>query len=212
MNNSIYKAGFISGMFAFGATTSYVIVQLLQVARVIHFPADEILIYGTSLCIVIPFLLEMVALHCITPVEKKFWSHGALVFSVIYAVFVIANYVVQLATVIPMKLRGGIEEIRILEQTPHSMFWDFDAIGYIFMGLATFIAIPLFEKHGFQKWVRLAFWANALVTPLITFVYFYQPFSEELLFIGFPWAITAPLAMLMLAILFKKMKNSQYAT
>lgn len=67
-----------------------------------------------------------------------------------------------------------------------------------------FVAIPIFEKHGFQKWVRISFLANALVTPLITFVYFYQPFSEKLLFLGFPWAITAPLAMLMLAVMFKK--------
>lgn len=212
MDNSIYNAGFKAGMFAFGATTAYVIVQLLQVAGVIRFPADEILIYGTSLCIVIPFLLEMLALHYVTPADKKFWSHGALIFSVIYAVFVTANYVVQLATVIPMKLKGEGDEIGILEQTPHSMFWDFDAIGYIFMGLATLIAIPLFGKHGFQKWVRLAFLANALVTPLITFVYFYQPYSEKLLFLGFPWAITAPLAMLMLAIMFRKMKNDQHAS
>jgi hypothetical protein len=103
-----------------------------------------------------------------------------------------------------MKLKGAAEEIRILEQTPHSMFWDFDALGYIFMGLATLIAIPVFEKRGFQKWVRISFLANALVTPLITFVYFYPNFSDKLLMLGFPWAITAPLAMLMLALMFKK--------
>jgi hypothetical protein len=31
------------------------------------------------------------------------------------------------------------------KQTVHSLFWDFDAIGYIFMGLATLAAIPIFE-------------------------------------------------------------------
>jgi hypothetical protein len=121
-----------------------------------------------------------------------------------YAVFVSANYIVQLATVVPLKIRGNAEEIRLLEQTPHSMFWDFDALGYIFMGLAMLAAVPVFERKGFQKWVRISFIANALVTPLITFVYFHQPFSEQLLFLGFPWGITAPLAMLMLALMFKK--------
>lgn len=204
MNKPIYEIGFWSGLIAFGATTSYVIVQLLQVVGVLHFPLDEILIYGTSLCIVIPFILEILALHYITPDEKKFWSHAALVFCIIYAVFVSANYVVQLATVIPMKLKGTSGEISILEQTPHSLFWNFDALGYIFMGLATLIAIPVFEKHGFQKWVRISFLANALVTPLISFVYFYPAYSENLLMLGFPWGITAPLAMLLLALLFKK--------
>jgi hypothetical protein len=204
MNKTIYKIGFWSGLIAFIATTAYVIVQLLQLARVFIFPVDEVLIYGTSLCIVIPFVFEILALHYVTPDAKKFWSHAALIFAILYAVFVTANYVVQLATVIPMKLKGDAAEIRLLEQTPHSLFWDFDALGYIFMGLATLIAIPVFEKHGFQKWVRISFIANALVTPLITIVYFYPEFSEKLLVLGFPWGITAPLAMLLLAIMFKK--------
>lgn len=204
---AINRMGFWSALFAFAATLAYVIVQLLQVARIITFPLDEILIYGTSLCIVIPFLLAILALHYITPVDKKFWSHGALIFSIIYAVFVTANYVVQLATVIPMKIKGAADEIKILEQTPHSMFWNFDAIGYIFMGLATAIAIPVFKKHGFQRWVRLAFLANALVTPLITIVYFYPTFSEKLLILGYPWGVTAPLFMLMLALMFRRNMN-----
>jgi hypothetical protein len=146
----------------------------------------------------------MLALHYVTVREKRFYSHAALIFSILYAVFVTANYVVQLATVIPMKLKGTVDEIRILEQTPHSLFWDFDALGYIFMGLATLAAIPVFSKQGIQKWVRIAFLANAMVTPLITFVYFYPGYSENLLLIGFPWAITAPLSMLLLAVMFKK--------
>ncbi len=204
MSETICKIGFWSGLIAFGATTAFVIVQLLQIIGVFSFPTDEILIYGTSLCIVIPFVLAILSLHYVTPDHKKFWSHGALIFSIIYAVFVTANYVVQLATVIPMKVRGMGNEIRIIEQTPHSMFWDFDALGYIFMGLAMLIAVPVFEKHGFQKWVRLSFLANALVTPLIAFVYFYPNYSEKLLMIGFPWGITAPIAMLLLALMFRK--------
>jgi heme/copper-type cytochrome/quinol oxidase subunit 4 len=204
MNNTINKIGFWSGLTAFAATIAYCIVQLLQMCGALSYPYDERLIYGTSLCIVIPFVLEMLALHYITPDEKKFWSHAALTFTILYAVFVTANYVVQLATVIPMTLKGSLDEVRILQQTPHSLFWDFDALGYIFMGLATTVAIPVFNRSGFQKWVRIAFIANALVTPLISIVYFYPDYSFNLLILGFPWAITAPLFMLLLAILFRK--------
>ncbi|MBS1919515.1 MAG: hypothetical protein JST17_04600 [Bacteroidetes bacterium] len=209
MNKAVYKTGFWSGLVAFFATIAFVIVQSLQVMNFLSFPLDEILIYGSSFCIVIPFLFEFLALHYITPIEKKFWSHAALIFSIIYAVFVTANYTVQLATVIPMKLKGAGDEVRILEQTPHSLFWDFDALGYIFMALAMLAATPTFEKRGFQKWVRISFLANVLVTPLITIVYFYPSFSVTLLFLGFPWGITAPLAMLMLAIMFKKNIKNQ---
>ena len=204
MNQTINKIGFWSGLTAFLSTLGYVIAQLLQVAGIIGYPLDEILIYGTSLCIVIPFVLEILALHFITPNEKKFWSHAALIFSILYSVFVTANYIVQLAIVIPMKLKGGSDEMHILEQTPHSLFWYFDALGYIFMGLATLIAVPVFEKHGFQKWVRISFLANAFITPLIIIVYFYPVYSEKLLVLGFPWGITAPVSMLLLAMLFRK--------
>jgi hypothetical protein len=207
MNSSLYKIGFWAGLAAFVSTISYCIVQLLQVAGVLHFPVDEIMIYTTSLCIVIPFLLTMLSFHYITPVEKKFWSHAALVFTVLYAVFVTANYVVQLATVIPLKIKGALKEAAVLEQTPHSMFWNFDALGYIFLGLATLIAVPALEKQGFQKWVRLSLLANGLVTPFIAFVYFYPDYSETILKLGYPWAVTAPLSMLMLTILFYKKEN-----
>ena len=209
MNRTIYKVGFWSGLIAFTATVAYIIVQLLQLHDVLTFPTDERLIYGTSLCIVIPFILEILALHYKTPDGKKFWSHAALIFTILYAVFVTANYVVQLATVIPNALKGSLNEVRVLQQTPHSLFWDFDAMGYIFMGLATLMAIPVFEKHGFQKWVRISFIANALVTPLISIVYFYPVYSYNLLLLGFPWAITAPLVMLMLALMFKQREGIQ---
>jgi len=201
---SIRLIGFWAGLLAFIFTISYVVIQLLQVGRIIHFPADEILVYGSSLCIVIPFMLEMLALHYSVPPDKKFWSHGALLFTVLYAVFVTANYVVQLVTVIPAKLNGAAADIRVLEQTPHSMFWNYDAIGYICMGFTMLMAVPVFEKRGFAKYTRLALLANALVTPLISIVYFYPVFSEKLLMLGFPWGITAPLAMLMLALWFRK--------
>jgi hypothetical protein len=201
---TIGKVGYWSGLAAFTATVAYVIVQLLQVAGLFRFPLDEILIYATSLCIVIPFILEMLALHHLTPNDRQFWTHSALIFTTIYAVFVTANYVVQLATVIPAKLRGASDAILILEQTPHSLFWDYDAVGYIAMGLAALVAVPALRNAGFDRWVRWSLIAHALTTPLISIVYFYPAFSQTLLFVGFPWAITAPMFMLLLAIKLRK--------
>ena len=200
MVNNLGRIGYWSGLAAFASAVAYDVVQLLQVGGVLRFPADEILIYGTSLCIVVPFILEMLALHHLTRADKQFWTHASLIFTTIYAVFVTANYVVQLATVIPAKLSGTSEVIHVLEQTPHSLFWNFDAIGYVAMGLAALFAVPAVSSVGFDRWVRRSLMAHALVTPLIMVVYFYPTFSTSLLFLGFPWAITAPLFMLMLAI------------
>jgi hypothetical protein len=201
---TIEKVGYWSGLAAFASAVANDVVQILQVGGALHFPLDEILIYGTSICIVVPFLLEILALHHITSGDKRFWTSASVVFTVIYAVFVTANYVVQLATVVPAKLNGAIEAIRVLEQTPHSMFWDFDAVGYIAMGLVTLFAVPALAPTGFERWVRASLIANTLVTPLISIVYFYPTYSNRLLFLGFPWAVTAPLSMLMLALAIRR--------
>lgn len=197
---TISEVGYRSGLVAFASAVAYDLAQILQVAGVLRFPFDEILIYGTSLCIVVPLLLEMLSLHHLTAREKQFWTHAAVIFTSMYAVFVTANYVVQLATVVPAKLGGASGALGFLEQTPHSMFWDYDAAGYISLGMATLFAVPALADAGFDRWVRWSLIANAAVTPLISIVYFYPTFSTRLLFLGFPWAITAPLFMLMLAI------------
>ena len=208
MARTISQVGYWSGLAAFASAVAYDIVQILQVAGVLRFPLAEILIYGTSLCIVVPFVLEFIALHHLTSHARQFWTHASLVFASIYAVFVTANYVVQLGTVLPAKLRGAPEALAILEQTPHSMFWNYDAVGYIAMGLATLFAVPAVGNVGFERWVRWSLIANALVTPLISIVYFYPTYSTKLLFLGFPWAITAPLFMLMVAVMLRKRPTS----
>ena len=200
------EVGYRAGIAAFTATLAYDVVQILQVAGLLRFPLDEILIYGTSLCIVVPFVLEMVALHDITVRAKQVWTLGALVFVSMYAVFATANYVVQLATVLPAKMSGAVasDVVRLLDQTPHSMFWDFDAVAYISMGVASALVIPALSRVGFERWVRRSLLAHALATPLIALVYFYPVYSARLLFLGFPWAVTAPFFMLMIALTLRR--------
>jgi heme/copper-type cytochrome/quinol oxidase subunit 4 len=197
---TIGRLGFWCGIIAAASAIAFDIAQIAQIAGALRFPLDEILIYGTSLCIVIPLLLQMLAFHHLTQPDRQIWSHAALLLTVLYAVFVVANYVVQLATVIPAKLRGTVAEIAILEQTPHSLFWNFDAIGYIAMGLATLVAIPAFGSSHIDRLAKFTFGAHALVTPLIAVVYFFPDFSERLLLLGLPWAVTAPLFMIVLAV------------
>lgn len=194
------RIGFIAGVVAFAATVGYDVVQILQVAGVVHFPLDEILIFGTSLCIVVPFVFEMLAVHHSTAGGQRFWTHAALVFTTIYAVFGSANYVVQLATVIPARLRGATDAVRVLEQTPHSLLWDFDAMAYFAMGIALLAIVPALRSGGVERWARVACVANAVATVLAGIVYFYPTYSNRLLTLGFPWGITAPASMLLVAV------------
>jgi uncharacterized membrane protein len=211
MENPLGRIGFWSATVAFIAVSGYCFVTFLQILGFVRYPWDAILIFGLSLLIATPFMLALLVLHYTTPEGKRFWSNAALLFAVMYNTFVTINYVVQLTAVIPY---GNSN----LAQTPHSLFWTLDALGYIFMGLATLSATPVFGKQGLQKWVRWSFLANALATPGVASVYFYPtygsgwslgstglspPFSTALspiMLLGSPWVITAPASMLLLAL------------
>src|SRR6266487_5437434 len=210
MQKTIYTFGFWSALVAFVAAVGFIVALMLQVVGVLVFPWDGILIFGFSLCIATPFMLAILALHYTVPNEKKIWSHAALLFAVIYTVYVTLNYVVQLGTVIPMTATA--DEIRILNQTPHSLFWDVDALGYIFMGLATLFAFPVFAKQGVQRCLRGFFLANGLITPLVAVYYFYPNFSNGLLLLSFPWGITLPGSLLLLALFFSPFRKTELVT
>ena len=199
MKETICKVGFWSGLVAFVAAAGFSVAQILQVMGLLSYPWDEILIYGFSLFIATPFMLALLALHHVTPDDKKFWSHAAVLFAVMYVIYVTLNYVVQLTAVIPYAAPDPV-----LVQTPHSLFWTVDALGYIALGLATLFAVPLFMKQGIQKWLRWFFLANGLVTPLISFVYFYPVFSTTLLLLGLPWIATSVGSMLFLTLFFRE--------
>jgi len=198
MERTLYKIGFWSALVAFVAAAGFSLVQILQIIGIVRYPWDEILIYGFSLFIATPFMLSLLALHYITPDEKRFWSHAAVLFAVMYVIYVTLNYVVQLTAVLPYA-----DPNPALIQTPHSLLWTADALGYITMGLATLFAVPLFAKQGLQKWVRWFFLANGLLTPVLAFVYFYPNFSTTLLLLGTPWIVTAPGSIAVLALFFR---------
>jgi len=194
--NHFNRIGFWSALVAFISIVGFSVTQVLQLIGILSYPLDAILIYGFSLFITTPFMLALLALHYMTPDEKKFWSGAALLFSVMYNIFVSINYVVQLTVVIPL----GVSE---LAQTPHSLYWTLDALGYIYFGFATLFVIPVFKTQGLQKWLKMFLLANFLITPLIALVYFYPTFSTTLLLLATPWLITAPGSILFLALYFR---------
>jgi hypothetical protein len=201
--SGVPRVGFFAAITASAATVLYGIVQALQVVNVLRPPLDGVLVYGSSLCIVVPFIIAMLAFHYAAPSERKFWSNAALVFTIMYGTYVTLNYAVQLATVIPAAMQGTLDQVRILNQTPHSLFWDVDALGYICMGFATLFGSFVFRKQGIEKWAKRFFIANALLTPVIAVVYFYPTFSIPLLMIGSPWIVTAAGSMFCLSLYFR---------
>lgn len=208
---SVAGIGSWAASVAFVGALGYIVSVLLLILNAVSPLQDSTIAFGSSLIIATPFLLAMLALHYTIPEEKKFWTNAAVVFAAIYTTYVTLNYVVQLTTVIPAgyfwtlaNQQGTVGPLSILNQTPHSLFWDVDGLGYIFLGLATLFAFPVFEKRGLQNWVRMFFLANGLITPLLLISYFYPSFSVAALLSASPWAVTMPGSMLLLVLFFRR--------
>lgn len=204
INPAVLRLGYYSAMIACIAAAGYGAAQLLQVAGALTFPVDAFLIYGFSICISVPYVTAVIAVHHTTSTERNIWSHIAIAFAIMYATYVNLNYVVQLATVVPRSLTGTLDEVKVLDQTPHSLFWDVDGLGYICMGISTFFLAFAFPAGESRQWLRRFLIANGLVVPLISTVYFYPRFSIALLLMGSPWIITTCGSLLLLAISFRK--------
>jgi hypothetical protein len=211
MNGVLFRIGFWGAMIAFLGAVGYMVSALLQILNVVGPLEDSVLAFATSLMMPVPFLLSMLVLHSIVREDNKFWTSAAAAFAIIYTTYNTLNYVVQLATVIPAGYYWTFENpagtqgpLTLLNQTPHSLFWDVDALGYIFLSLATLFAFPVFEKRGLQLWVRRFFLANALIIPLFGIAYFYPGYSVGQLLFGLPWGITVPGSLLLLALYFRR--------
>jgi hypothetical protein len=216
--HNILKIGFWTASVAFVAYAVYSASFVLFQANVIGPLLGNGLGYLSSLIIATPFLLAMLALHYTVPEEKKFWTNGALVLAVIYTTYVSINYVVQLTTVIPAGYIWTVADqagtpgaLSLLNQTPHSLLWDFDGLGYIFMSLAAVFAFPVFEKNGLQKWLRYFFLANALNVPLFAIEYYYPNFSA-VMWVATPGGIIAPGSVLLLALFFRKQLSNSFSS
>ena len=191
------SVGFWAALIAFLAAASYDVCQVLEVQGVFPLPWGGVAIYLTSLVIAVPFAVAVLTLHYLTPIEHRFWSGAALMFAIMYATFATLNYVVQLTVTIPFEGSNTI-----LNESPHTLFWTIDALAYILLGISMLFAYRLFWRPGIERWARGFFLANAAVTPLICVVYFYPVYTNSLLWIGSPWGITAPGAVLTLALYF----------
>jgi hypothetical protein len=201
MNRAALTLGFYASLTSLAATFGYGVVQVAQIFGIIVYPLDDILIFAFSLCIAAPFLLALLALQETTTPGKRLRMQGALLFGVLYVTYASLMYTVQLSAVLPASL--NIRPQGVLAVWPQSLFWDIDGLAYVAMGISTTFAGLALSSADAGRWPRRFLLANGAITPIIAFIYFYPRFSIAVLLIGSPWLITAPGALLTLAIYFR---------
>jgi hypothetical protein len=201
MNEASPKLGFCAAVAAFIAAVVYGFAQIAQILNIASYPLADILIYGASLCISAPFLMAILALHDTVEPRKRVWTTGALLFGVMYVTYVVLMYAVQLSVVIPKSMASPSSGV--LGVAPQTLLWTIDGLGYVSMGVSTLFAALSLPRVGVGMWARRFMLANALITPVIAFIYFYPHFSPGVLLLGAPWLVTAPGSLLALALYFR---------
>ena len=126
MNEASPQLGFSASVIAFIAVAAYGVTQTIQVLNVVSYPLADILIYGTSLCISVPFLIAILALHDTVDSRQRLWTCGALLFAVVYVTYVVLVYTVQLGVVIPKSMQSPSNAVLVV--APQTLFWDVDGL------------------------------------------------------------------------------------
>jgi len=145
-----------------------------------------------------------VSVHEASSVDRRVWSHTAVVFATAYAVLISINYFVQLTWVGPRLAAGRIQGMEPFLFVPFDSFlYAVDILGYSFMSVATLFAAMVFTGKGLQRVVRWFLIANGLLLPFIAL----QMYVHWLIWIAALWAVTFPGSTWSLAILFRRQER-----
>lgn len=207
---STKAVGFWSAAFATAFSLIYVAAQLAEWAGLLgseggpesgSTPLGLALLLTPSLLLGSSFLVLVVSIHQFAPLDRRIWSHVAVVFATAYAVLISVVYFVQLTLVAPRLARGQIEGIEAFLFVPFDSFlYAVDILGYSFMSLSTLFAARVFTGDRLRCMVRWFLTANGLLLPFIAL----QMYMHSLIWVASLWAVTFPGSTLMLAILFRR--------
>lgn len=169
-NDNIQRIGFIS------AITAMLMTIIFALALIIGFWApifSNILSYIVCFILAPAFVIMTISIHYSAPTEKKIFSSIGIAFAIIYAVFILVTYYTQLAFAFnPPNVPPEILQMFDYAETA-SWIFVVDMLGYSFMALSTLFIAFVFEKNGYEKWLRVIFiihgifFVSTLIMPLI---------------------------------------------
>jgi hypothetical protein len=116
----------------------------------VGFKPIQLLTVIPSILLAVSFLIFCVSVHYLSHDDKKIWSHLAMNFGMVYITISLANYLIQLITVVPSVMSGSLNGLeKLVSGYPNSVF-------FALMGSYFFMCISLFfEGLLFNKGIRL---------------------------------------------------------
>lgn len=211
---SAYQLGFWSAILTALLSAGFGVAMIVQNAIapvewrgaaayvVAYDPIHQLSLYP-SLFLAPAYIVLMACVHVCTAEDMKVWSLIGLALGVLYGTMASVNYLIQLVAVRQSLQSGEIAGIEMLLQAnPHSIFLAL-ANSYAYMCLSMAFAGPVFDGAGIERWVRSLFLAQGLVAP-VQLAYALLDLSMVVLVVGAIWAIGAPVAFALLAVVFRR--------
>jgi hypothetical protein len=103
-------------------------------------------------------IVLFLSIYFLAPASKKYQCLLAVIFTSIFVVLVCANYYVQLTAVRENILSGDTSSVNMfIHQNTNSAMFAFDVLGYLFLGIASFLVAPVFNSNKLEKWIKALF-------------------------------------------------------
>jgi len=176
-----------------------------------RFPRDYIWMYPAIL-LMLSYIILSVCIHYCAPAEKKIYGHIGLVFALISATILIADYFLQLSVIQPSLLNGETDGIAMLTQyNPHGIFIALEDLGYLLMSFSFLFIALVFSGSRLEKSIRMVFMSGFVLTILslviISFMYgIHREYRFEVISISINWLVLI-VSGILLSRFYKKIKQ-----
>lgn len=156
-----------AGPYCPGDCMSYPFSDILS-----YFPRDYYWMYF-AIFQLFAYLIFMVSIHFIAPIEKKLYGFISVSFALISSIVLLIAYFVQFSVVPMSVMEGEIDGIALITQyNGHGIFVAMEDLGYITMSISfLFLAFVFSTKNRLEKAIRSILLLSFLLTVLAFILY-----------------------------------------
>jgi hypothetical protein len=132
----------------------------------VNFKPMQMFTVFPSIIMTCAYVVFTVAIHYYAQEEKKIFSHLSIAFGLMYAIISVANYLVQIITVILSIENNYLDGLEILVAGyPNSVFFALMA-SYFFMCVSALFVSFVFGNEKGQKSIKILFLSSLCSVPI----------------------------------------------
>jgi len=163
-----------AGPYCPGDCMSYPFPDILK-----YFPRDYYWMY-ISIFQLFAYLVFIISIHFIAPIEKKLFSFISVAFALISAIVLLIAYFVQFSVVPVSVMNGETDGIALITQyNGHGIFIAMEDLGYLTMSISFFFLSFIFSmKNRLARSIRLIMFMS-LVLTVLSFVFYTIKFGVD---------------------------------